>query len=275
MYTLKYNGFTLSNNGNYTIDTLTGISRVDVRRSEDFLTGGDGGNIWERKLAMRIINAGGGVYNNDISSYYTNRTNLMQAFVITNTNNLLTITRSDGVVRAIQAKVVEVPDITETAGEYAQGIYNLTLKCENPYFQDANNQTFVITPGNGGGTPVPMPVYSPIGQIGGTQVINNVGDTNSTAIFTIKGQILNPSVTNNTTGQGFTINANLASTDTVTVYQNTNGFFVLLNGNQNYYQYFTGTFFNIIPGSNTISFTGSSFNGATLTIQYVNYYLGF
>lgn len=273
MYIIQYNGFTLQNDSNHTIDSLTGISRVDIRRSEDFLTGGEGGNIWERKYGMRVINIGGEIYSDDISDYYQKRSDLLNAFSKDATATILTIKRSDGQSFTINAKVADMPDISETPGEYGEGAYSISLKCENPFFNDVA-QTITITPSTAGGTPVSSPVPSPVGSIGGNGYITNVGDVSATASFVITGQITNPSITNLTTGKSFTLNTSFATGQTVSIYQNTGGFFVVSNGS-NFYQYFIGEFFDFIVGSNALKFSGSSFDSsASLTVTFNNNYIG-
>lgn len=274
MYIVNYNGFTLENDTNHTIDALDGISRVDIRRSEDFLTSGDGGNIWERRYGMRIINLGGEIFSDDITEYYEKRNEMLAAFQKDSDDELLTITTSDGLSKAIYAKVVEVPDFREEPGELANARYATVLKCQNPFFQDTEATSVTVSPGVSGGTMVSSPVPSPVGMAGGVAYITNNGDVVNTAKFTITGLIVNPSVFNMTTGEQFTIETTIGASDILEIYQDTQGFHVLLNGGTNYYQYFTGVFPGIAIGSNAIQFSGSSSSGATLTIEYYSYYLG-
>lgn len=264
MYILSYNGFTLQNDTNHTIDQLDGIARVDVRRSEDFLTGGDGGNIWARKYAMRIISIGGVVYAPDWTTYYSKRAEMQNVFNITNTNNIFTITKSDGTQKTIQAKVVDVPDFKEVAGEVITAYYQITMKCENPFFSGVSLVSASTTPTLGGGTPVPMPVPTPVGNLPNYASVTNGGDMSVNPTITIKGPVVGPVITNQTTGVSFQLNVSILAGETVTMYYDQTGFYCL-NGSINYYQYFTGNYPSVAVGSNLYSFSGTGTDSSSLS----------
>ena len=273
MYILNYNSFTLENDTYHTIDQLDGIARVDVRRSEDFLTGADGGNIWSRKFGMRILSIGGAIFAPDYSTYYSQRALLQTAFNITNTNNLLTITKSDGTQKTIQAKVVDVPDFKETAGEAISAYYQITMKCENPFFTGTSLVTGTTGPTSGGGTPVPMPVPTPVGNLPSYASVTNSGDMSVYPTITLLGPVSYPVIVNQTTGKTFTLGVDVLAGETITMYYDQTGFYVL-NGSTNYYQYFTGDFPAVIVGGNLFTLGGTGTNANTLlTISFYEAYL--
>lgn len=275
MYTLNYNNFTLVNDSNHTIEQLDGITAVDIRTSSDFLTGADGGNVWARKLAMRIITIGGSLFAPDLPTYYSLKTAMMQAFPITNTLQTLTITKGDGTVKTITAKVTNVPDIKEQPGEGSVGTFQTILTCENPYFSDGNLITGTTTPTSGGGSPVPMSIPTPIGNAPTSVILANAGDIAVYPVITITGPISFPVVYNSNTNQSFQINTTIAANDYVSVYYDTTGFWVIDNATgANYYQYFTGAFTQIQQGNNTFILSGTGTSGSTLlTVSYYQQYL--
>jgi hypothetical protein len=272
MYTLTYNGFTLTNDGNHTIDTLDGIARVDVRKSEDVLTGGDGGNIWQRNLAMRIISVGGWIGADSSANYVIVKQAMQAAFPITNTLTTLSITNHDGSVKTLSAKVVAIPDFKETEGENDEARYNFILQCENPYFSDSTSQGLTLTPTAFGGAPVPFPVPFPIGGLPVVGYINNTGDVLGYPSYTFSGQLVNPTITNLTTGQSFVINTTINAGSTLTAYHTNLGDFVLLDGG-NAYQYFSGTFFTLVAGNNAFVISASGYDATgNVVITYTPSY---
>lgn len=276
MYILEYNGFTLQNDDNHTINKLNGLSRVDVRVFEDDTTGADGGNIWERRYGMRTIVVGGSIFSDTLEEYFDLREAFTNAFILNPSDYLLKITRPDGGIRYIYAKVVDVPLFQETEGEFAEAVFEVVLRCEDPFFTDGVVSEVEISPGIEGGTPVPMPIPSPIGGVGETATIINSGDSDIIhyAEFDILGQITNATVTNQTSGLSFAVNTTILLGETVNLYIQNNDLYVRL-GTSNYYTYFAGTFFPIIEGNNVIAFNGSSFDAnARLRIRFQNRYLG-
>lgn len=272
MYIIQFNGFTLQNDTNYSINKLDGISRVPTRVSEDDLTGFDGGNIWARKRGMRTITIGGEIVSDDISDYYDKRDALTDAFSIDAAVEVLTITKSDGTSRSVNAKVIETPQFDETEGEKGMCVYEIVLKCEDPLFYESIAVTGTLAPSTPGGTPVPTPVPFPVGGAPSTLTIVNDGDVEGYARFDIQGQIQNPIVTNQSTSESFQITTNILSGETVNVFRDSTGLNVL-NGTTNYMSYLDGDLFPLRVGTNTIAFNGSSYDGsALLTVTFYKRY---
>lgn len=276
-YKFQYNGYTLQDQSNVSIAQVMGLGLPPVRSSEANKTGADGGNVWVRKYGMRTILIGADVYENDLTTYYNLRNAILQAFCITDNTTLL-LTRSDGVVRSINAFVVKGPDYSEEVGHFAEAKFNIELRCDSPFFGDSSESSYSTNLAQYGGTPILSPIPSPIGNAqGGQFTINNVGDVDWYAKFVITGPIVNPTVTNTTTGESFTFNLTLLSGQTLTILKNQNGEFVYFNGDitQNYRAYFSGSIFPIIQGLNIIAFTsGGSYNSsALLTATFTNQYL--
>ena len=125
-----------------------------------------------------------------------------------------------------------------------------------------------------GGTSIPTPIPMSFGNVQGVPNlnVNNSGNENASPIFTLTGAGTSFTVQNITTGEMFKITFNLPSGQTIVI--DTNSKTVLL-GNQNAYSTFTGTFFELTPGSNIIHFTATGSDANTLlTISYRSAYLG-
>jgi hypothetical protein len=273
MYEVNYNGFTLSNDDNHTVN-VHGLSKIDIRLSSDNLTGRNGGNVWATKYGMRDIKIFGDVYANDFDTYFNLRSELQEAFDTLQGDQELTITIGDR-TRKITGTVIEFQELDETPGEFAEAPYYIVVRCGDPFFTDTSISTGgPIEPGVEGGTPVPMPIPSPIGSIGESITIVNSGDLASYAVFTITGTITNPRVQNNSTGKYFQLNTTLNAGQILTVERTNQGESVTVDG-ANYYQYFEGEVFPIAVGTNVITFNGINYIGSTLTLEYSNKYLTF
>lgn len=276
MYTINYNGFTLENDDNHTINKLEGISRVETRVSSDPLTGGPGGNIWNRQPDMRTIVVGGYVFADDFPTYYAKRNELLSAFSLAAGGAILTITRPDGTSKTAVAKVIDIPVMPESEGEFAEAYYEFLLKCEDPYFLSSITHTDTCGLAAAGGTPVPSPVASPIGSLAGnTIVIENNGDFAAQATFTLSNSMQTPTVYNQTTLEYFQIAQTLIDGDTVQVYKNNTGEYVLKNGTS-IYSSFSGVIFDIAVGQNIIQLGAATYSAtAVLTIVWTERFLTF
>lgn len=277
MYTFQFNGFTLQNDSNTTINKLEGISRVPMRISEDPLTGGDGGNIWERRYDMRPITIGGYIYAEDFTTYYAKRNLMLQAFKIATTTNTLIITRPDGVQKALTAKVIDLPIYNETEGEFCSCQFEIVLKAEDPYYISPSTIAYYCGLTQTGGFPIPMTIAAPLSSLTGNTIqIINGGDVPGKVVFKIANAVVNPTVTNITTGKSFTIAQTLIDGETITVYKDTTGQYVTKNTGASLYSYFTGTIFDIVPGTNIIVFSATTYTAtAVLEVDFTEKYLQF
>jgi len=278
MYSITYNNFTLTNDSNHTIEVLDGISGVDVRNSEDFITGADGGNIWEQKLGMRVITIQGIIFTStdttstDFSAYYALRATVAKCFVLNPTSNVLTVTKSDGTTSTATAKVYAIPEFKETAGDAGECIYTVVLKIENPYWQDSSTVSGSVGVTTVGGMPIPAPVPMPIGGTTNTITVINAGDYAVYPTILITGQITNPSVTNITTGATFNLGMTVTSGQTITTQRDTKGLYIT-SGGVSYFQYLNGDLFTIPVGTSVIAFSGTATDvSALMSISFTQAY---
>jgi len=281
-FSVTYNSLTITL-GNLTtngieIDRISGIDGLGIRVSENVLTGQDGGIIWNRLYDMRNIVFEGWLVTADdtLDGYWDAKRALVTAFSITE-NTDLSITRwsETSTTRVITAKIIESPMIVENPGEVDHCRWRVELKCDDPMFGDETATDYSMALATGGGSPVAFSVPTPVGALsGGVVTINNEGDVTAyPELIKIEGLVVNPTITNATTGESFQISTTITAGNYVSIYQNQQGFFVLLNGSTSQYQYFSGDFFKLATGNNTIRFTASSGTSALATITWRNKYL--
>ena len=276
MYIISYNGYTIQNDNQTVITKLDGLTRIPVRIAEDALTGADGGNIWQRRYDQRPITIEGSILATTLSNYYLVWDQITTAFNIYSPLTVLTITRPDGVSKSINAKVVDVPQFNESIGDWAVADFQITLKASDPYFIDVSPTIGTTGLAVGGGFPIPAPVGTPLlGAFNNTISMSNIGDVSAYPSFTISNACVNPSVTNTTTGESFVLNGlTLTDGQSVTIYRNTTGFFVLNQSGVSYMSYFVGTLPKMVAGVNVFRFTASTYSAtASLSISFYNKYM--
>lgn len=108
--------------------------------------------------------------------------------------------------------------------------------------------------------------YGSLGT-GGIGIVSNLGDTPAPVVLRIYGPIVDPRVTNTTTGQVLGLTATLGGGEFVDI--DTADRTVLLGGTADRYSWLTTPqWWDLQPGSNEISFTGSVSSGATVQVTY-------
>jgi len=216
---------------------------------------------------MRTIALEGSISGTDASDYFTLKRALVEAYGI-NSSNELQIRAWDSTERKLDAYVTTSPMIVESAGEVTIGRYRVELRCPDPFFKALTALTGNTGTAVTGGSPVAMTVPSPLGSGGGSVEINNVGDVSAYAEFTFTGSVTNPTVTNLANSDAFTVNETLSGGDSLRVYRDNTGFFVLLNG-VSIMSSFSGTFFLIETGVNTLKFTATTSDAtANMAVEF-------
>lgn len=204
---------------------------------------------------------------------YQKRRDLLAAINQDSTLKLIEFTTLDDVDLRIEAEVISYSQ------PYSSLTQPLLLELVAPDWRFESQvlfeQSTQVTQ-SGGGTALPTPIpISFSGAPGNPPLDITVGGAiEAQPTFIIRGPGTDFTVQNITTGESFSLNTTLASTDTVTI--NTKTKTVLLNGTTNVFGFFSGTFFNLPVGLNTISFgaVSGSTTATLLRIQYRESYLG-
>lgn len=274
LYEVTYNGLTLNELSPFIIHTQTGIAGLPIRVSENLLTGNDGGAVYKTLYGIRNIVLEGTILGDNEEEYFDNRRILLAAFSRDGLLHDLSIRTWDGRTFTIQAFVRDTPQLVDQHYNITYNRFRIELSCPDPYFRDGTSEEFTaVVRSSALGFPLPGPLLMPLGAdpAGSTIVIDNTGDVAVVPQFRLDGQIDQATVTNITTGQSFTISTNVLSGRYVLIYRDAGDDYVLLDGVTNFYQFFNGTVFAIVPGNNTIRLTASSADvNALLTISYQN-----
>lgn len=288
-FKIVYNGYEIDNTNGVKIYNMAGVDSVEIRTSEDYLTGTDGGAIWEQFYGMRTITLEGSIVGDDASDYFAKKAQLVEAFSL-NGEKDLTITRWDGTHRKIPARTIGMPDIAERRDEPSTYCtFQVQLRCPTPFFQDDGFTSTIDISGVGGypvgqwteveeedgefDTTTGMPIETPVPFTNDFVDINVLGQVNTNPVYEIHGNITNPSVRNITTGQFFSVNTTVSNGEILTV-QLQDGVTSARKNGANMINFFNGHFIPLVPGVNTLRLTGSTFSGGVkCDVTYRNNYL--
>lgn len=275
--TITYNGLTIQSDGpGFVVSRAEGFNGVENRVSRIDLLSRDGGRIFERKDSMRTIVLEGTIYGATEVEFFTNKALLMSAY-----NNKATsefdVTLWDGTNRKIPMKVIQEPDPIYEGGFTTNARFQIILVAEDPYWQDSTDisVTMMLEQVQGFDLPVDLSFDILSGGNEDTEVIDNTGQVAIYPRITITAgaSLINPTVTNQSTGESVQINGTLLAGDVVIIEWGPSGETVTKNGSINYYEFLIGNLFKLQLGTNILRFTASSFD--TLSIATVEYNLAY
>ena len=270
MYSLKYGTFTFDDHYNIEGLDLTGLP---IRTSSQLITGRDGSIIWKQLYDSRTLTISGSIIADTALEYESAWRSLVNAFAIGDeSSKALEVTLSSGEIRYIDCKTISLPSINESVGNVYTGSFLVVLQAESPYYRD-DFSTETLTIASASGFPVATTVPTPLGGISTNTVnINITGEYGSYPTYMINPSVTNPRITNQTTGESFQIEMEVnGATGPVPVSFDQSGIHV--GDNNEYNQYFVGTYFRLVNGNNNIVFTGADASGATLELTYSNEYI--
>ncbi|MGI5515289.1 phage distal tail protein [Streptomyces sp. CA-106131] len=175
----------------------------------------------------------------------------------------ITATEVDGSTRTISAYYASGAEGDfgqDTSGMRWQTV-GLTFSCPSPYWLGGSvHAEFGGTVAGNWFPLLPLTVRNP--QVIGNITIDNPGDDVGFPVWTITGPITNATITNNTTGESFTISASMLSTDTLVIDTRERVQTAVLNGTTNWWPNLTtsSVLWGLTPGVNDIdlSITGST-----------------
>ena len=265
---IEYNGLTIGEGTNFTVNKLQGFYDVPIRTARDDLTDQHGGVVWKQKYGARFLSIEGWIRASSASEYFENIASISEAFEIENEAKKLTFEKWDGDSKDIYARVLHMPQIVEVGGQPTSAQYRVEMVADNPFWQgqtDVGGSTgLVVTTGAPLSSPLPAMIGS---RSGGQVVISNTGVAGY-AKFTFTGGVDRPTVTSLVAGKHFTIDLTTNVSDSLVVEWKNGGVAVSLNGTRND-SAFGGDFFEILPGGNTLVFDAMTYDANSLmTVKY-------
>lgn len=273
--TLKIGNLTIGTlSSGFLLGTLNGFGspavKVDVKERGNF----HGANLGEHLYGRRIFGVDLEIVGRTAAEYETNRRALEAALDIYDGLVEMVITTKNGLVLKADVIATQEFDLPYVKGNMVFGDARLELTAPYPFLQGFNAKTRTINLWSGGGFEIPFEV--PLDMSAGATVVDNVdNDGNAVAfpIITLNGALEDPVITNETTGEEFSLNYTLTNGNyiTIDVYNRT----ILLNGVTNLREYFTGDWMKLVAGANYIKLTATSFDSSgNAAFSYRDSYLG-
>lgn len=208
-----------ANESAYIITNVTGLGSADIRTSSFVFSGRSGGLVTDQFYGFRMLAITGKIGRNTMTAMEQRiaRTALQNAMQIGESFPIYIETFSGETYR------LDV-SLTDLKLEYNQrgriSDFLIQLTAGDPYFYSTDGgdeQTALIPRAVEGGyvTPYILPVSWEVG--GAPTIVNNSGDGNYYPVITIFDEALNPSITNQATGETFALELSMFDGDEVVI----------------------------------------------------------
>lgn len=272
--TITMQGLSLGNGTDYSILNAQGFESPGVDVAKSPLAGMHGVKVHRTLWRERIIRIEFGLRSATVAGHATLRKDFLEAFDLARDGNTtMSLTTIDGKSLQMDVNLNGMID-----GGFSPG-YLTTSKIRIELIaQDANikgqalNETEIAPPVAGGVT-LPTVIPFALASFGGSATITNSGNGIAWPIITVQGPATNAHVRNSTLGVQFNITNPITAAQYIEIDPLNQT--VLLNGTTNWLQYFTGDWWWLEPGANSVQFNSDDNNPASFAeIAWRNAYLG-
>lgn len=154
-------------------------------------------------------------------------------------------------------------------------VFLITLLCPSPFwldtFYEGEEMAYIM-----GGLKFRLSLPTSFSNRGFKRKANNEGDVETPVLIEFKGPAVNPTVTNETTGEYIKIKRELGEQDVLTLSTAFGQKYVRINGeNAFHYIDLASTFWQLQPGENILSYTSNNDSINTrVTVKWKNRYIG-
>lgn len=248
-----------SNIGFFLRPNIQGLEMPEIRLPSFERPNIDGAFVPNQLYGGRAITLEGKVVASDVQTYRQRRRALENAARIYRPNNTLTpitlkLTTMDDL--QLQAEVytrkLKLSDTLLTASDFVLDLYAPNIRILS---QELKSQRINVFEGGGMGIPMEIPLDMGVGGSVETQITNS-GGISAFPRWVIYGTIEDPTISNQTTGESFSLDYTLTETTQrieIDVENRTVLYFSSATATgANIRQYFSGDWFELAPGSNTI-----------------------
>ena len=240
--------FTFYNNANGIIlRSFEGFEYSSVRDAIEDISGKGGAVYLTSKFGRRLVSWSGDFVS---ASVFTLRRSLVAVLRQQGRMKLIKFTTYDELDLQFEAEIIKV------VNPYNHSIHSFLIEVVAPDWRFFSQEEFEVEVADGE-----------------DEIADNEGNEETDPVFRIDGPGTSFVVTNNTTGESFTIDKALAVGEYIEI--NVKERTILLNGITSIFSNFEGDFFSLEPGENEIEFVAADGAGATLlTITFRNAYNG-
>ena len=258
----------------YIFGNLTGFGfpslKVDIKERGST----HGADLGVKLYGRRVMGIELEIIGKNTTDYETKRRALELACDITRGLQRIYITTRSGIEVICDAIVTGDFDLPYTKGQMIFSSVRLELTAPYPFFNSKDQKSSLISLWSGGGWGLPFEL--PLDMSCGGDVIANVvnsGNTKSYPVITLYGQLEDATLTNETNGETFSIDYEIADASQVVI--DTFNRTIILNGTTNLRQYFSGDWLSLDPGGNGIKLTATTYGyNALVLLTYRDSYLG-
>lgn len=230
--------------------TVDGFEYPSVRASIEDVAGRKSSVYVNSKFGNRVLTITAYLFGTDAVSCFLRRRQLMEVIRQEGYMKLIEFTTLDNIALRFEA------EITKLVAPYSKVNKPIMLDLIAPdwRFYSQTESTDTMLPG-------------------GVTVISNGGTEKTDPVLEITGPANSIQVSNLTTGESFTLSENLTAGQVLTI--NMKEQTVVLGSSTNKFSIFSGDFFVLEPGNNSIEFLATSTTGATkIDVIYRDAYLG-
>jgi hypothetical protein len=266
---------TLSNQAPYFLETIDGIGEVGVAIESQKSPYQDGSTYIDNTLENRALTMEGMIVTKDDALLAARR--LMQRVVNPKLGEV-TITYRQGEqlkeIKAIAETTPVFPGGQGNAGWYYQK-YLLYLICHQPFwldtFYESREMSYLM-----GGIQFKLSLPTGFSHRGFKRKAVNAGDVSTPVTIEFTGPAVNPTVSNETTGEFITVNRELGEEDVLSISTAFGEKYVRINGeNAFHYIDLDSIFWQLVPGDNILSYESNNDSIKTrVTVKWKNRYVG-
>lgn len=266
-----YNGITFENSPYILHDNTLGLGSPDTEIIFQKTLYQNGKTYIRNNLVERNIDFMFTLVGTDSADLNTKKNDLYSKLNPLNGEKEMTLTLNQTLyINAISQGAK--PMAGEGRGDYWQ-TYQLSFVCPDPALTSAL-QSQVLTAFTGGFS-FPFSFPFSLGTPAATATITNSGDIETPVSIVLVGPMIQPKITNNTTGEFIFLTQNILSGETITIDTKAMTITSSLTGNVFWYMDDSSTFWYLQPGANSVTYISStSIVGSSCTINYRHRYSG-
>jgi hypothetical protein len=258
-FQFEFNGVLLGPDTNYDLVEINGLDMPAIREG-DLARPSDHGHfdLAPDKFAARIVEMTLEVISNDFDDIAA----LQYAFMDREGLYPLVFQLHDGIKKRIYCRVRRRHMTLDTDAARGDYVNEVMFWAPDPrVYENDDNSSSTGPQTTGAGFGFPMDFTISFGaSTSGAATCTNSGNIETRPVVTLTGPMSNPSVANLTTGLVWSAEIDLVAGEVLVV--DFDDKTVLLNGTTNRYSAFTGQWWTLVPGDNTVQLQVSSGAGS-------------
>lgn len=264
---------TLGNETPFYLQIIDGISEIPVSSYSQKAPKQDGSTYLGNMLEGRAISIEGMIITRNNPNEVLECRRKMQRVLNPKLGEVI-LSYQDKEIKGIVESTPTFPSSQGNKGIYYQK-YLINLYCHNPFWLDSyyesSEMSYIM-----GGLKFKLVLPTSFSNRGFKRRAINEGDVAAPVTIEFKGLAINPSVTNETTGEFIKVNRELVEGDVLTISTTFGEKYVRVNGeNAFHYIDLDSVFWSLVPGVNILSYKSNNDSINTrVKVKWRNRYIG-